>query len=226
MMKPVILPAVLAITVGSASAQERPRFEVGPVARVDRVSLEAGAGGVTVAAGLTASASIWRGLAIEAELTQASREVSRSYEGWFVSYTQDRNATRAEIEAMAPTARRTLAYVPGLGWSGAVVVRGRAAERLTMAARAGVSARRYSETSSYVILTMPEGLDSARVARDFQESTASHTRGGLLVGADAAIEVTDGLAIVPDVRFVYGGPAQVGNKYREFGFGTRMMWSF
>jgi hypothetical protein len=226
-MRPVILPAVVAITVGaSASAQELPRFEVGPVARLDRVSLEGGARGGTVAAGLAASVRLWRGFGIQAEVTQASREISRSYEGWFISYNQDRNATRAEVEALAPTARRTFGYAPGLGWSCALVVRGRAAERVTMAAHVGLSARRYNETSSYVVLTIPEGVDRARVDRDFQDSTASRTRGGLLFGVDAAIELTDHLGIVPDLRFVYGGPAQVGNNYREFGFGTRIVWRF
>jgi len=226
-MRPMILQAALAITVAaSASAQELPRFEVGPVARLDRVWLEGGAGGSTVAAGLAATVRLWRGLGIEAEVTQASREIGRSYEGRFISYTQDRNATRAEIEAMAPTARRTLGYAPGLGSSGALVIRGRAARRVTMAARVGLLARRYNQTSSYVVLTIPEGVDLARVARDFQDSTASRTRGGLLLGADAAIDLTDHLGIVPDLRFVYGGPAQVGNNYREFGFGTRVAWGF
>jgi hypothetical protein len=226
MTKSIILPAVLAITVAEASAQQLPRFEVGPTARFDRVSLEAGAGGGSVAVGFTGSVRLWRGLGIEAEVTQAGGEISRSYEGRFVSYTQNRNATRAEIEAMAPTARRTLGYAPGLGWSGALVVRGRAAERMTMAAGVGLSARRYRETSSYVILTIPEGVEPARVARDFQDSAAARTRGGLLFGVDAAIALTDHLGIVPDLRFVYGGPAQVGNKYREFGFGTRVAWCF
>lgn len=226
-MRQIILPALFAVTLAaSVSAQDLPRFEVGPVARLDRVSIEGRAGGATVAAGLAASVRLWRGLGIEAEVTQASREISRSYEGWFISYTQDRNATRAEIEAMAPTARRTLGYAPGLGWSGALVVRSRAAERVTMAARIGLSARHYNQTSSYVILTMPEGVDPARVARDFQDSTASRTRGGLLLGVDTAIALTDHLIVVPDLRFVYGGPAQVGNKYREFGFGTRVVWRF
>ncbi len=225
-MTSLILPAVLAITVAGASAQELPRFEVGPTARLDKVSLEGGAGGGIVAVGFAGSVRLWRGLGIEAEVTQAGGEISRSYEGWFVSYNQDRDATRAEIEAMAPTARRTLGYAPGLGGSGALVFRGRAAERLTMAARVGLSARRYNQTSSYVILTIPEGIDPARVARDFQDSTASRTRGGLLFGVDAAIALTDRLGIVPDLRFVYGGPAQVGNKYRELGFGTRVVWRF
>jgi hypothetical protein len=226
-MKQLVLQAVLAVTVpASAWAQELPRFEVGPVTRLERISLEGGAKGSTVAAGVAASVRLWSGLGVEAEVTQASRQISRSYEGWFVSYNQDRNATRAEIEAMAPTARRTLGYSPGLGWSAAVVARGRATERMTMAARLGVSARRYQQTSSYVILTMPEGLDPARVARDFQNSAGSRTRGGLLFGVDASIALTDHLAIVPDLRFVYGGPARVGNNYREFGLGTRAAWRF
>ena len=226
-MRTAMLPAVLAITIGAtSSAQELPRFAIGPVARVDMVSLEGSAGGGTVAAGVTASASIWRGLGVEAELTQASRDIRRSYEGWFISYAQDVNATRAEIEALAPTARRTLAYIPGLGWSAAIVVRARATARVTTAARAGVAARRYDETSSYVILTIPEGLDPARVARDFQDSNASRTRGGLLLGVTTAIDLTDRLAMVPDVRFVYGGRAQVGDHYRELGIGTRLLWRF
>ena len=127
---------------------------------------------------------------------------------------------------MAPTARRTFGHAPGLGWSGALVARGRVAERVTMAARIGIAARRYTETSSYVVLTIPAGVDPARVARDFQDTAWSRTRGGLLFGMDAAIGVTNQLSIVPDVRFVYGGPARVGNNYREFGVGIRAGWRF
>ena len=116
-MRSIILPAVLAITVAEASAQELPRLEVGPIARLDRVSFEGGAGGGIVAAGFAGSVRLWRGLGVEAEVSQARGEIGRSYEGWFISYTQDRNASRAEVEAMAPTARRTLGYAPGLGWS-------------------------------------------------------------------------------------------------------------
>jgi hypothetical protein len=226
-MTPTMIVAVSAIAIAaSASAQDLPRLEAGPVARLDRVSFEGRTAGSTVAAGLGASVRLWRGIGVEAEVTQASGDITRSYEGWFVSYIEDMNATRAEIEAMAPTARRTIDHTPGLGWSGAMAVRRRAARRVTMAARVGVSARRYQQTSSFVVLTIPQGIDPARVARDFQEETAVRIRAGLLFGADAAIELTKHLAIVPDVRVIYGGPAQVGNNYDEFGFGTRAVWRF
>jgi hypothetical protein len=223
------LAFVAVFTVGLPSAvfaQDRPRFQVGPVARIDKVSLEAGAGASVFSAGAAAELRIFRGFGVEGEITQASGDIGRSYEGWFVSFNQDRNATRAEIEALAPTARRTLGYTPGLGWAAALVIRGGAGRRVTMAARAGLSARRYDETSTFTVLNIPAGVDPAWVDRQFIDSATSRTRGGLLVGVDAAIAVTDRLSIVPEVRYVYSGPAQVGNKYREFGFGTRAMWRF
>ena len=211
---------------GTVFGQGPSRVQVGPVVRMDQVSLEGGAAGGVFALGAATNFRIGRGIGIEAEITQASREIGRSYEGWFVSFNQNPNATRAEIEALAPTARRTLGYLPGMGWSAALVTRGRVAERLTMAARLGFSARRYEETSTYTVLNIPAGVDPAWVARQFIDSNSSRTRGGILVGFDAAVALTDRLSIVPEVRYVYGGPAQVGNKYRELGFGTRVMWRF
>ena len=32
--------------------------------------------------------------------------------------------------------------------------------------------------------------------------------------------------MLPEVRFVYGGPAQIGNKHREAGLGARGIWRF
>lgn len=226
-MRVTILAAMFTAGVAAtASAQGQPRFQVGPVARVDHVSLEGGAGGATFSAGMTAGVRLGRFLGVEAEITQASRQIERSYEGWFISYATSPNATREEIERMAPTARRTLGYAPGLGFSGAVVLHGQAARGVRIGARAGFSARRYHETSSYVMLTIPNGIDPARNARDFASEAHSRTRGGLLFGADAEIDLTRDVSLVPDVRFVYGGPAQVGNKYRESGLGLRAVWGF
>ena len=227
MNRQLALVAVFAVGLPSVVfAQGRPRFQVGPVAHIDKVSIEGGAGGSVFAAGAGAELRIFRGFGIEAEITQASGDIGRSYEGWFVSFNQDRNATRAEIEALAPTARRALGYAPGLGGATALVFRGQARGRVTMAARGGFSWRRYEDTSDFTVLTIPDGIDPARVAPYFTDSTASRTRGGLLLGFDAAIALTDRISIAPEVRFVYSGPAQVGNKYREFGFGTRAMWRF
>jgi hypothetical protein len=71
-------------------------------------------------------------------------------------------------------------------------------------------------------------VDPQRVARDsvFQDASYSRTRGGLLFGLDTSIGLTDHLSISPELRFVYGGPAQIGNTHREAGFGARATWRF
>lgn len=226
-MRPIVL-TVLFITgfVTAASAQPAPRFAFGPVVRLDHVFVEGGASGGTAVAGVVTSFRISRTFGVEAELTSASNRIDRSYEGWFISYAEGPNLTREEIERLAPVARRSLGYAPGVGWSGALVARGDVSPRVSLAARAGLSARRYVETSAYTILSVPEGVDPGRVSRDFRDSSQSRTRGGLLVGVDASVAVTDHLSVAPELRFVYGGPARIGNKHRELGLGARGVWRF
>lgn len=225
-MRPIMMAAVVVLgTVTCASAQPA-RLTLGPVTRIDRVSMEAGAGGTTMVAGLRAGGRIAGIFSLEAELTQARNRIERSYEGWFISYAAGPNATREEIEALAPTARRTLGYAPGTGWSVALAARDHLTPRITIAAKVGASARRYLETSSYTVLTIPAGVDPARVARDFQSSAGRKTRGGWLIGLDVAVEVTKHITIAPELRYVYGGPAQVGNKHREAGAGLLGTWRF
>jgi hypothetical protein len=196
------------------------------VVRLDEVFIEGGAHGSTTAAGVVTSFRISKTYGVEAELTRALNRIERSYEGRFISYTQDPDATLQEIERLAPIARRSLAYVPGVGWSAAFVARGQISPRVSLAARVGLSARDYVESSVYTILSIPEGVDAVRVARDFRDSSSHRTRGGLLLGFDGSVAVTDHLKIAPEVRFVYGGPARIGNKHREFGLGVRGAWSF
>ena len=226
-MRQILLAAVLVAGIPvAAAAQTWSRLEVGPVTRLDRVFIEGGASGGTLSAGVSASVWPWRSVGVEFEVTQASRDISRSYEGSFVSYTTVPNPTHEEFERMAPTARRTLGYAPGLGWAGAVVFRDDPAKRVAVAVRLGVSGRRYGQTSSYVVLTIPEGVDPARVARDFADESRSRTRGGLLAGVSADVDITKNMSLIPEARFVYGGPAQVGNKHRELGLGLRAFWRF
>ena len=59
-------------------------------------------------------------------------------------------------------ARRTLAYVPHLGGAAMVVARTAINPRVGLAGRVGVASRGYSERSSYVVLSIPEGVDPAR----------------------------------------------------------------
>ena len=225
-MRLTILTAwLLALSAISASAQAS-RFEVGPVVRVEKAFIEGDATGTSGVGGVAGRWMISRTFGVEGEITQASNRIERSYEGWFISYVETPNPSREEIERMAPTARRSLGYAPGTGWSAAFVARSDAARRVSVAARAGLAARRYVETSTYTILTIPDGVDPARVARDFQDSSFESTRGGLLFGTDVSVAVTRALSIAPELRFVYGGPARIGNKHRELGFGLRGSWRF
>jgi hypothetical protein len=222
----LLTTALLLGAVQTALAQEASRFELGPLWRHDTVFVEGGASGGTVVAGVVTRFSISRSYGLEGDLTWAANRFERSYEGRFISYADGPNATRDEIERLAPVARRSLGYQPGVGWSAAFVARGNITTRVGVAARAGLSARRYLETSQYTILSIPEGVDPIRVARDFENSSRKRTRGGLLFGFDVSLAVTDHLRLVPDIRFVYGGPARLGNKHRELGLGARAVWQF
>jgi len=226
-MRPILLTALIVLAVArSAAAQTAPRFEVGPVVRLDQVFIEGDARGSSVATGAVATARLSRTYAIEAEVTNASRRIDRSYQGWFVSYTTNPNATREEIERMAPIARRSLGYEPRLGWSAAFTARGDITRRVALGARIGVAARDYHQTSTYTILSIPDGVDPARVARDFQSSSSRELRGGLLFGVDSSVALTRHLSVAPELRLVYSGRARIGNKYRECGVGLRGLWRF
>jgi hypothetical protein len=106
-MRLTMLTALLVLGfVDAAMGQPASRIEIGPVLRLDRVAMEAGAGGTTTVAGAVASFRTSKIFGLEAEVTQASGRIERSYEGWFISYVTTPNPTHEEIERMAPTARR------------------------------------------------------------------------------------------------------------------------
>jgi hypothetical protein len=210
----------------AAAAQSPSRIELAPVARADKVFIEGGLSGTTPVAGVVATWRFTEALGLEGEITRAANRMERRYEGWFISYNDDPDATREQIEALAPIARRTLGYEPGWGWAAAFVARGELSPRVTIAGRAGVAPRRYRETSDYVVLSIPEGVDPARVAHDFRGTANGKTRGGFLLGVDVGIALTDRVNLTPELRFVYSGPARIGNKHRELGVGVRAGWRF
>jgi hypothetical protein len=218
-------PLVLGV-VTTALCQPTSRIELAPLIRLDTVFIEGDAKGGTPVAGVATTFNLSKTYGVDAELTRAWGRIERSYQGWFVSYVQGPNPTREEIERLAPIARRSLGYAPGLGWAVAFVTRSKISPRVGLAARIGASGRRYVQTSTYTILSIPEGVDPARVARDFQDSSHRRVRGGLLFGLDLPLAVTDQLSVTPEVRFVYGGPARIGDKHRELGLGARGHWRF
>jgi hypothetical protein len=98
--------------------------------------------------------------------------------------------------------------------------------RVALAGRLGVASRSYSERSSYVVLSIPEGVDPARVARDFQPQTVETVRGGLLLGVDVDLGLTSRLTLPLQMRVVYSGPAEWANQHRELGIGVSGRWQF
>jgi hypothetical protein len=222
-MRVTLLTASLALAFASATwGQPLPRFEFGPVVRLDTIFVEGDASGPTTAAGLFASGRVTGTFRVEAEVTAASDRLERSYDGWFLSYAGP-DATGEEIERLAPTARRTLRYVPGVGAAAALVARARMGQRVALDFRAGFSARRYTETSTIALLTVPAGIDPARADADLQglRSTRDRVRGGLLLGIGLPVSLARHLVVEPELRVVYGGPARIGSKHREMGIGLR-----
>jgi hypothetical protein len=218
-------------SAASAAAQTSPspppsRFAVAAVARVDHVYVDGHTDGTTPVGGVAASLRVSRTVAIEGELTGATREIARSYEGTFVSYAPSGSTSREEFERFAPTARRTLAYVPHLGGAAMVVARTAIGPRLALGGRLGVASRAYSERSSYVVLSIPQGVDPERVARDFQPQTVATVRGGLLLGFDIDLTLTPRFTLPVQMRVVYSGPAGWANQHREVGVGVSGRWQF
>lgn len=223
-MRRGLLAAVLVLgSAHAAMAQPAQRFNVGPVVRTDRVTIEGAATGTTPVAGVVGTLWLSKNFGVEGEVTNAWNRIERSYEGWFISYAEP-GASREEVERLAPTARRTLGYTPGTGGSIAFVAATDSSHRVSIAVRAGVSGRSYEQTSSYTVLTIPPGIDPARVARDLADSTYTQTRTGVLFGANVPVRVTDRIRLVPEIRAVFGG---IGDyRHREVGLGLRGVWGF
>ena len=222
----LLLGSATFATSAAAQTPSPSRFAVAAVARIDHVYVDGHTEGTTPVGGVAASVRVSRAIAIEGELTGATREIARSYEGTFVSYAPPGGASRVEFERFAPRARRTLAYVPHLGGGAMVVARTAINPRIGLAGRIGVASRHYSERSSYVVLSIPEGVDPARVARDFQPQAVEKVRGGLLLGVDVDLALTPRFTLPLQMRIVHSGPAEWANQHRELGIGISGRWQF
>jgi hypothetical protein len=232
-MRPTLLLTSLLLGSATSVAAQKPsptpspsRFAVAAVARIEHVYVDGHTDGTTPVGGVAASVRVSRAIAIEGELTGATREIARSYEGTFVSYAPSGSTSREEFERFAPRARRTLAYVPHLGVAAMLVARTAVNPRVGLAGRVGVASRGYSERSSYVVLSIPEGVDPARVARDFQPQTVETVRGGLLLGVDVDLALTPRFTLPLQMRVVYSGPAEWDPQHREVGIGVSGRWQF
>src|SRR5262245_1451150 len=136
MRQSLVLGVAWLASVAPASAQVSDTIEVAAIVRTDRVSFEANQPALLPVAGMSIAYRFWRDLRIEGEVTTASGESRRSYEGDFFSYSQ--TTSREEYLRMAVFARRTTVHRPGLGFAAAVAVETREPRRVNLGLRAGV----------------------------------------------------------------------------------------
>ena len=221
----LLLTIVWLATAAAASAQVNERLEVAAIARTDRVSFEGNQNGRLPVAGIGVSYRVWRDMRVEAEVTAASGETRRVYEADFMSYAEP-GATREEILAKAVIARRTTINKAGLGFATGVAVETREAGRVNLALRAGVSFRQYDYIDDMTVLRVPEGFTLEQAERQMPDGRGTRGRGGLLFGVSVPVRIAGHLHIAPEARWVWGGPAMVGNNYDEGTIGARVVWKF
>jgi hypothetical protein len=216
-----------------ATAQTRNRFDVGPVARAERVTVGEKTQVMPVF-GFAASARLSKTWGLEAEITQVNgREFSRSRDGISETFAPA-GSTAAENERLGVHARWRNTYRPGLGGIVAVTARHGLGSRAAMLVRLGLAARSYRETQEYIVLSIPDGIDPRRLAtvsfgngnRSSNPFVDKTDRGGLLMGAEVPITIVGRLSVAPEVRYVYGGGSHSGDTHREASAGLRARWAF
>lgn len=211
--------------VASASAQVSERLEIAAVMRTDRVSFEGSQHARLPVAGAAVAYRVWRDMRVEGEVTTASGESRRSYEGDFISFANS-GGSREEFLRTAVIARRTIVNRPGPGFATAVAVETRDSRRVNLGLRAGVSFRHYSYVDDITILRVPEGVTVEQAEAALPDASGQRGRGGVLLGLSVPVRLVASLNVVPEVRWVWGGPARVGNNYDEGTIGARVAWKF
>ena len=127
---------------------------------------------------------------------------------------------------MSVIARRTMVNKAGIGFATAVAVETRQPGRVNLGLRAGVSVRQYSYADDMTILRVPEGVTVEQAESALPGGSGQRGRSGLLLGLTVPVRVLDRLHVAPEVRWVWGGPARVGNNYDEATVGARVAWKF
>ncbi len=221
----LVLGVVGLASVASASAQVTERLEIAGVVRTDLVSFEGRQNTRLPVTGIGIAYRVWRDMRVEGEITNAAGESRRSYEGDFISYAGP-GATREEILQMAVIARRTTVNKAGLGIATAVAVETRQPGRVNVALRAGVSFRQYDYAEDTTVLRVPEGVAFDQAESAMPDGRGQRGRGGLLLGASVPVRIFGDLHVAPEVRWVWGGPARIGNNYDEGTIGARVAWKF
>lgn len=216
----------------AASAQTVPRFEAGPVFRVDRVTEDRAVGLVPVV-GIVGSARLSRFWGIEGEITQADRhQFGFSREDISETFAPP-NSTLAENERLGVHARWRYGYRPGMGYSIAMTGRSGGTGRADVRFRVGVAARRYAESFDFTVLSVPPGVNRRPAVVSIGDGKHSSLDGplqiqlgGLLLGVEVPLRFRRRLTVAPEVRYVYGGSGRFTGGHSEASFGMRAAWLF
>ncbi|MGE3274541.1 MAG: hypothetical protein AB7O67_05480 [Vicinamibacterales bacterium] len=187
------------------------RFSVGPVVRVDRVTVEGRTAAAPVA-GLVFASRLRGPVGVEVELTEAGGFVERTGVTLYYAY---RDGTAIPVPV-----RATTRWTPGLGGAAALTFRTPPGWRVGIAGRIGAGARRYTASRSFEAIELPAGVDATRFGSG-QEIYDAHMRGGLFAGVEVPIRVTERLYLAPDFRVLWGGPGDIGQHQQELGLGLK-----
>ena len=127
---------------------------------------------------------------------------------------------------MAVITRRTTINRAGPGFATAVAVETRERARVNLILRAGVSVRQYDYIDDTTVLRVPDGVTFEQAESAMPDGRGQRARSGLLFGASVPVRIAGRLLIAPEVRWVWGGPARIGNNYDEGIVGARVVWKF
>ena len=225
-MKNVAIAVIMgALSSSAAHAQSASRLYAGATLSAQYVSADdVNSGGISFA-GAAVGFRLTPAFSIEIEANTGRGELSRVYSGWFVSFAGP-DASREEIERLAPTMQSSTSWTPGFGWSVLAMWRSTNPERVGAAIFGGITSTRYSERRTLTVLHIPADVDvtEADLHRIMPDSHLSRSRGGLTGGVLVPIRLAQQLSVAPEVRYTYGS---FGDEiYTTFRAGVRLMWGF
>jgi hypothetical protein len=225
-MKNVAIAVIMAALSSSAAhGQSVSRLYAGATLSAQFVSADdVNSGGIS-SAGAMVGFRLTPAFSIEIEANTGRGELSRVYSGWFISFAGP-DASRDEIERLAPTMQSATSWTPGFGWSVLAMWRSTNRERVGAAIFGGMTSTRYIERRTLTVLDLPAGVDvtEADLHRMLPASHVSRSRGGLTGGVLVPIRLARQLSVAPEVGYTYGS---FGDEiYTTFRGGLRLMWGF
>ena len=224
MLAAITLGIVAALPGSSVAQTTRPHPTIGLAAQSYTINADE-VDGTLMAAGVATIIPINSLLDVEAEWLRPAGTVRREYTGVLFSFAEP-GATREEIERMGVVVRTTHERrVSSVLSVGAAFHPRRTGSRFEPRASVGVTTHFVRNRSLYEPLTWPPSVTRERVFQAISP-VESHNRaiGSLTVGAGVAIDLTEHLVVLPDLRYDYGSIGdELNNSWRA---GAKVLWRF